>query len=143
MSDERGPVAAAGVVCFRGNEVLLIRRGTPPRLDEWSLPGGRIQWGEGTAAAVLRELEEETGVKAELLGLVDVVDALFEGGQGGYERHYVLIDYAAAWRSGEPRAGDDAAEARFWPLKQALEVVAWSETARVIRKAWDEHAAKA
>jgi len=139
VSEETGPVAAAGVVCFRDGEVLLIRRGTPPRQGEWSLPGGRIQWGEGAAVAVLRELEEETGVSAELLGLVDVVDAVFEGSEGGVERHYVLIDYAAIWRSGEPRAGDDAAEARFWPLQRALEVVAWSETARVIQKAWREH----
>ena len=133
-----GPVAAAGVICFRGRDVLLIRRGTAPRLGEWSLPGGKIQWGEGAAVAVLRELEEETGVHAKLLGLVDVVDSLFEDAQGGFERHYVLIDYAAVWRSGEPVAGDDAAEAGFWPMEQALEMVAWSETARVIRKAWAE-----
>ena len=131
------PVPAAGVVCFRGDEVLLVRRGTPPRLDEWSLPGGRIEWGEAAADAALRELEEETGVKAELLGLIDVVDGLFAGEDGACERHYVLVDYATIWRSGEPVGGDDAAEARFWPLDEALAKVAWSETARVIRQAWD------
>ncbi len=131
------PTPAAGIVCFRGSQVLLIRRGTAPRLDEWSLPGGRIEWGEAATAAALRELEEETGVKAELLGLIDVVDGLFHDETGACERHYVLIDYAAAWRSGEPLAGDDAAEARFWPLQEALAKVSWSETARVIRQAWD------
>jgi 8-oxo-dGTP diphosphatase len=49
-------------------EVLLIRRGTPPRLGEWSLPGGRIEWGEPVKAAALRELREETGVEAEITG---------------------------------------------------------------------------
>ena len=131
------PVPAAGVVCFRGDEVLLVRRGTPPRLDEWSLPGGRIEWGEAAADAALRELEEETGVKAELLGLIDVVDGLFAGEDGACELHYVLVDYATIWRSGEPVGGDDAAEARFWPLDEALAKVAWSETARVIRQALD------
>jgi 8-oxo-dGTP diphosphatase len=125
------------VVCFRGAQVLLIRRGTPPRLNEWSLPGGRIEWGEGAAAAALRELAEETGVAAELLGLIDVVDGLFYDEAGACERHYVLIDYAAAWRSGEPLAGDDAAEARFWPLEEALAKVSWSETSRVIQAAWE------
>ncbi len=132
------PVPAAGVVCFRGSQVLLIRRATPPRLDEWSLPGGRIEWGEAAAAAALRELEEETAVRAELLGLIDVVDGLFHDESGACERHYVLVDYAAAWISGEPIAGDDASEARFWSLDEALAKVAWSQTARVIRQAWDK-----
>lgn len=131
------PVPAAGVICFRRAEVLLVRRGTPPRLDEWSLPGGRIEWGEAAAAAALRELEEETGVRAELLGLIDVVDGFFNDDNGACERHYVLVDYAAAWISGEPVAGDDAAEAKFWPLEEALAKVAWRQTARVIRLAWD------
>jgi 8-oxo-dGTP diphosphatase len=133
------PTPAAGVICFRGDQVLLIRRGTPPRLGEWSLPGGRIEWGEAAAAAALRELYEETGVRAELLGLVDVVDGLFPGEDGAVERHYVLVDYAARWCVGEPVAGDDAAEARFWPIEEALALVAWRETARVIEKAWAEY----
>jgi 8-oxo-dGTP diphosphatase len=129
----RTPVPCAGVVCFRGREVLLIRRGAPPRLGEWSIPGGKIEWGEGAAAAALRELAEETGVEAELLGLVDVVDGLFPES----DRHYLLIDYAAAWRAGEPVAGDDAAEAQFFALDEALELVAWDETRRIIARAWD------
>jgi 8-oxo-dGTP diphosphatase len=131
--EKRTPVAAVGVVCLRGDEVLLIRRGTPPRVGEWSLPGGRLEWGERTADAALRELREETGVEAELAGLIDVVDGLFPAESAGdVARHYVLIDYAARWLSGEPRAGDDAAEAAFHPLAKLDELVAWDETRRVI-----------
>ncbi|MFA4894516.1 NUDIX domain-containing protein, partial [Brevundimonas sp.] len=76
-------------------------------------------------------LREETGVEAELIGLIDVVDGLFpEAG-----KHYVLIDYAALWVSGEPTAGDDAAEAVFVPFEEALRRVDWSETRRIIREA--------
>lgn len=122
------PTPAVGVVCFRGDEVLLIRRGRPPRQGQWSLPGGRIEPGETTLKAALRELHEETGVTAEILGLIDVVDGLFpEAG-----RHYVLIDYAARWIAGEPRAGDDAAEAVFLPLDEAVVRVDWSETRRIL-----------
>lgn len=125
------PIPAVGVVCLRDDHVLLIRRGRAPRLGEWSLPGGRIEPGEEVRAAALRELREETGVEAELLGLVDVVDGLFpEAG-----RHYVLIDFAARWISGEPVAGDDAAEAAFVPLSMIDEIVGWAETRRVIRLA--------
>ncbi|MEO6339339.1 MAG: NUDIX hydrolase [Caulobacteraceae bacterium] len=123
------PVPAVGVVCLRGEEVLLIRRGKPPLEGSWSLPGGRIEWGERAADAALRELREETGVEAEQLGLIDVVDGLFG------ERHYVLIDYAARWVSGEPKAGDDATEARFWPLAAIGGLGLWEETVRIIEAA--------
>lgn len=125
------PVPAVGVVCLRGDNVLLIRRGAPPRVGEWSLPGGRIEPGEGVRATALRELREETGVEARLIGLIDVVDGVFPDAG----RHYVLIDFAAEWLSGEPVAGDDAAEADFFPISEALALVAWSETRRIIEAA--------
>jgi len=137
VSDLR-PVPAVGIVCFRGDEVLLIRRGTPPRRGEWSLPGGRIEPGEATKAAALRELLEETGVTASITGLVDVVDALFENRAGDLiTRHYVLIDYVARWVEGEPMAGDDAAEAKFFHASQLDELNLWDETLRVIKLATD------
>lgn len=125
------PVPAVGVVCLRGETVLLIRRGTPPRQGEWSLPGGRIEPGERAVDAALRELREETGVEARIIDLIDVVDGIFPDAG----RHYVLIDYAAAWVSGEPVAGDDALEARFVALTEIDALIEWSETRRVIRMA--------
>jgi 8-oxo-dGTP diphosphatase len=123
-----------GVICFRGDQVLLIKRGKPPRHGDWSIPGGRLEWNEAVMACALRELLEETGVRAELLGLVDVIDGFF-----GDERHYVLIDYAARWLEGEPVAGDDAVEARFWPVTEAIERVEWPKTKQVIADAWEKY----
>ncbi|WP_339928838.1 NUDIX hydrolase [uncultured Brevundimonas sp.] len=125
------PVPAVGVVCLRGDHVLLIRRGKPPMLGSWSLPGGRIEPGERAVDAALRELAEETGVVADLTGLIDVVDGIFPDSG----RHFLLIDYAARWLSGEPVAGDDALEARFVPLSEVDGLVSWSETRRVIAEA--------
>jgi 8-oxo-dGTP diphosphatase len=127
------PTPCVGVVCLRGDEVLLIRRGKPPRQGEWSIPGGRMELGETAAQAALRELVEETGVVAELTGLIDVVDYFGEAGQ------LVLIDYAARWISGEPAAGDDAAEACFMPLDEALARVSWTQTRRIIAEAAARH----
>ncbi|MEP1144871.1 MAG: NUDIX hydrolase [Henriciella sp.] len=127
------PVPAVGIVCFRGDEVLLIRRGTPPKQGEWSLPGGRVEPGEPVRDAALRELMEETAVEARLIGLVDVVDAIFENRTGDLiTRHYVLIDYVAEWVSGTPVAGDDAADAQFFHLSDLASLQMWDETLRVI-----------
>jgi 8-oxo-dGTP diphosphatase len=133
MNEPRRPSPAVGVVCCKDDAVLLIRRGAPPRKGEWSLPGGRIEWGETTAQAALRELGEETGVSARLVGLIDVVDGIFRSrSQDEIWAHYVLIDYAAAWESGDPQAGDDAAEARFFTLAEVAGLGLWAQTHRVI-----------
>lgn len=135
----RPPIAAAGVVCLRGDEVLLIRRGTPPLEDQWSLPGGHIEWGERAADAALRELKEETGCVARVIGLIDVVDGLMTRrsaaeGEAPWA-HYVLIDYAAIWISGEPKGGDDARKAHFFSPDEIAGLDLWSETLRVIEAA--------
>lgn len=133
------PIAAAGVVCLRGDDVLLVRRGKPPLQDRWSIPGGRIEWGERAVDAALREFREETGCTAEIVGLIDVVDAVMT--RSGAESaptppapwgHYVLIDYAARWIGGEPIAGDDAAEARFFSPAEVENLPLWDEAVRVI-----------
>lgn len=136
------PVPTVGVVCLKGDQVLLIKRGTAPRLGQWSLPGGRIEWSEPVTEAALRELKEETGVEAELTGLLDVVDGVFTSRETGETtRHFVMIDYAARWTAGEPVAGDDAADARFFTRAEAMAAVEWDETRRVIAEAYERFAA--
>jgi 8-oxo-dGTP diphosphatase len=137
--ETRHPRPAVGVVCLRGyDEVLLIRRGKPPRAGTWSLPGGRLHWGETLADAALRELGEETGVTARLTGLIDVVDGLFEPDASGVPTlHYVLVDYAARWISGEPVAGDDAVDARFFHRGELAGLGLWSETFRIIERGFE------
>jgi 8-oxo-dGTP diphosphatase len=128
------PVPAAGVVCLRGDDVLLIKRRKPPLEGQWSLPGGRIERGERAADAALRELWEETGVEAELIGLIDVVDALPRP-EDAAAPHYVLIDFAARWTAGEPRAGDDATDARFFAPEELSALGLWRETLVIIEGA--------
>ncbi|MGG5808476.1 NUDIX hydrolase [Falsiroseomonas sp. CW058] len=108
------PWVGIGVVAFRGDSVLLVRRGRPPRLGEWSLPGGAQRLGEAAEQAARRELREETGIEVGPLRLLAVVDAITPGDDPARPRfHYTIIDYAAAWVAGEPRPGDDVTEAAW------------------------------
>ena len=82
---------------------------------------------------------EETGCSADIIGLIDVVDAVLSrrAGESGAPAiapwgHYVLIDYAARWRAGEP---DDAREARFFSPTEIAALGLWSETTRIIKAA--------
>lgn len=130
------PQPAVGTVCFKGEDVLLIRRGTKPLAGDWSLPGGRIEFRERAEDAALRELLEETGVTGRLVGLVDVVDAIFTARtSGATTRHYLLFDYAAVWISGDPVAGDDAADAEWISPARLAALPLWDETRRVIEAA--------
>lgn len=131
----RIPIPGAGAVCFRGDAVLLIKRGRPPLEGRWSIPGGRIEWGETAAHAALRELNEETGVRAELTGLIDVIDALIPGAPGETAAHYLIVDYAARWIAGEPIAGDDAIEARFFAPEELAALNLTADAQRVIAAA--------
>ena len=127
------PVPAAGTVCFRGEDVLLIRRGTKPLAGAWSIPGGKIEFGERAGDAALRELAEETGVTARLVGLIDVVDGIFTSRTSGeVARHYLLFDFAAVWIAGAPVAGDDAAHAEWISPSRLAEIEIWQETRRII-----------
>lgn len=129
-------IPAAGTVCLRGDDILLIQRRNPPLAGEWSLPGGRIEYGEKAADAALRELREETGIEARLVGLVDVVDGLFLSPETGeVAGHYILVEYAAIWVSGVPRAGDDASHAAWISPAQLGTLSITADTRQVITAA--------
>ncbi|MEE2721809.1 MAG: NUDIX hydrolase [Pseudomonadota bacterium] len=129
------PVCGVGVVCLKDDQVLLVKRAKPPITWQWSIPGGGQELGETTREAALRELKEETGVDAELIGLIDVIDTVREDEEGRIQFHYTLVDFAAIWRSGEPVADDDVSDAQWVLLSDLEDKGLWSETIRVIREA--------
>ena len=117
------------------DQVLLVKRAKPPITWEWSIPGGGQELGETTRDAALRELKEETGIDARLIGLIDVIDTVREDDSGRIRFHYTLVDFAAEWVAGEPVADDDVSDARWVPLAEIDDQGLWSETVRVIREA--------
>lgn len=124
-----------GVVVWRGDRVLLVRRGRPPRLGEWGLPGGGQEVGETLFEAAVREVREETGVTIEPLQILTAVDGITRDEEGRVRFHYTLIEVAAEWRAGEPRPSDDVTDVRWAGLEEVEELVAWDETRRIIELA--------
>ncbi|KPP83252.1 MAG: Nudix hydrolase family protein [Oceanicaulis sp. HLUCCA04] len=126
MITHSGPKLAVGGVVWRGGDVLLIRRAKEPWKGQWSIPGGKVDFGEKLEAALMREILEETGIRARLRGFVGAFESITAHG------HYVMIDYACEWEAGEPAAADDALDAAFFPFAQAMDKVSWDETRNVI-----------
>lgn len=106
------PRLTVDAVAVRGERVLLVRRGKEPFVGRWALPGGFVDRGERLEEAVLRELEEETGVTGRLLGVVGAYSRPDRDPRG----HTVSVVYAIKVGEEDPRGGDDAAEAAWHDL---------------------------
>ncbi len=114
------PLVGVAAVILRDRRVLLVQRGKMPGKGEWSLPGGLIELGETVQEALHREIGEELSLEVEILGLVGVYNRIVKDVNNNIQFHYVIVDYCAQIASGTPRAGSDAAAAR-WVAEEALE----------------------
>jgi 8-oxo-dGTP diphosphatase len=109
----RRPLLGASVAVFRNGRVMLAARGKAPMAGLFSLPGGRVEFGETLGEAALRELREETGVEAALIGFLAPVEVIERDVRGRVRLHAVIAAHAARWLGGEPRAGPEAREIRW------------------------------
>ena len=111
------PQVCVGAVVVDADRLLLVRRGHGPAAGEWSIPGGRVEWGETLAEALLRELREETGLDGVCDELVGWVERIVPA------HHYVILDFRVSILDPvEPVAGTDAAEVAWVPLDQVAEL---------------------
>jgi ADP-ribose pyrophosphatase len=129
------PIVGVGAVIVKGHRVLLARRGRPPLLGHWSLPGGVVELGETLRAAAEREALEETGLVVEAGEVLEVLDRIIPGENGKPQYHYVLIDFLCRYRTGTLRPGGDATEVA-WTTETGLPRYNLEQVAmEVIRKA--------
>ncbi len=111
------PALAADSAVRRGDEVLLIQRKYPPMEGAWAFPGGFVEQGENPIDAAVRELEEETG----LIGKEPKLLMVMGEADRDPRKHIVSIVYEIqVSEDQQPVAGDDAADARFWPISTLL-----------------------
>ena len=99
----RPQLAVSGAI-FRDGKILLVRRARSPGKGFYSFPGGRVEFGESLHTALHREVDEETGLRIEILGLAGWREVL-PGNTGG--GHYVIMSFAARWTAREPVLNDE------------------------------------
>lgn len=126
----------ASMVVLHDNKVLLVRRGRAPFAGSWSLPGGKIEGGESPRDAARRELKEETGIEADVEGVLDRVTVAAPG-----DKSYRLTVFYGRLTGGVLKAGGDALTAEWVhldevdarPLTEGMEELIWTAAHRLRR----------
>jgi len=108
------PILAVSVAVFRQGRVLVGRRARPPMAGRFSLPGGVVEVGETLTQAAKRELLEEVGVEAEIIGFNRHVEPILREG-GRVRTHFVIASFVGRWLRGEARVSSE------------IDAVAWIE----------------
>jgi len=134
MTDTHYPVVGVGALVEHNAKVLLIKRGEPPYIGQWCIPGGKVRFGESLQQAAEREILEETGIvikAGEPIFSFDIIDTSNKDAL----IHYVVIDLVADYISGEIRSGSDAIDVA-WVDKDNLESFTVQETTRQLLERW-------
>lgn len=122
------PAPGAGVILWRERKICLVQRKFAPKLGEWTLPTGFMEWDEDIETTAIREAKEETGLDVELRGVFAVHNGLLPP-----DTPVVVIFYDAVETGGELVAGDDAAAVGFFALDQLPGPIAFAAHRKVLR----------
>ena len=127
------PQLAVSAAIFRDGKVLLVRRARSPAKGFYSLPGGRVEFGESLHGALLREVDEETGLKVDILGLAGWRELLPSAGGGG---HYLIMSFAAHWTANEPRLNEELDDFKWLAPEAAGGLKLTGGLTEVLEAAW-------
>jgi len=140
------PFVGVGAVIVDAGKVLLVTRQHEPLKGQWSLPGGAVEVGETLEACLVREIEEETGLRVRVGPVVEVLDRITRDSAGEVQYHFVLVDYLCWPVDGALRAGSDVDDVVFADPDNldpyALTPAALAVIARALAMAHDARAAQ-
>jgi 8-oxo-dGTP diphosphatase len=133
------PILGVGAIIFDKSNLLIVERGREPLKGFWSLPGGVVETGELLAAAIAREVMEETGLVVEPASTFEIFERIIRDEAGRAEYHYVLVDYLCRVTGGSLIPGDDVTQAA-WVSQQELAGYRLTDgTLEVIERAFLKH----
>ena len=102
------PILGCLAVVRRGGRILLAQRSVPPGVGQWGFPGGLVELGETVHECARRELQEETGITAEPIAILTVLDRISRDDAGRVKTHFALVAVLLEWRAGEGEPIEDA-----------------------------------
>ncbi len=130
------PFPAVGVVVWRGEEMLIIRRGKPPGQGQWGLIGGAQEVGETFFECAIREAREEAGIEIAPFNIITAIDGITRDGEQNVQYHYSIVEVNANWVSGEAKPASDITDVRWITLPELHSLNVWSEMLRVVELAY-------
>ena len=128
------PRVAVGAIVFKEDKVLLVLRGKPPAENLWSIPGGSVELGETLQEATEREIMEESGITIRAREPVYTFDVLERDDKGNVRFHYVIVDLAADYVSGELSPGDDAIDVRWFSTEDVNKLKVSEATRKLLKE---------
>jgi ADP-ribose pyrophosphatase YjhB (NUDIX family) len=162
------PLVGVGGIVIDQGRALLVRRAREPALGEWTIPGGLLEVGETLAAAVERELREETGLIVRVVELIEALERIFsDSGEIQTEQHaapipaesrevtrtlgvrprpryhYVILDYFCELVSGQPAISAEISDLAFVREEELASYALTAAATRVLRKAFAMSRARA
>ena len=120
MQGDRHPRLGAIAVVLHEGKVLLARRKKEPDAGLWGFPGGHVEWGETAMDAAVRELLEETGVRAEAVEYLSNADVIIRKGDAVVTQ-FLLAGVLCRFVEGTPQAADDVSDAAWIDVSDVLE----------------------
>ncbi len=127
------PKVGVGAIVLHEGKILLVKRGIAPGKGLWAIPGGTLQLGESMKACAARELLEETGITASIGECVYVFDLIERDETGRILFHFVVVDFAASYVSGEAEGADDAEEAGWFTPEELSSMSVSGNTMKVLK----------
>ncbi|UCE81306.1 MAG: NUDIX hydrolase [Methanobacteriota archaeon] len=123
------PRVGVGVVAIKDNKILLVKRAFEPGANKWSIPGGMVEVGERLSDAGVRETEEETGIRVQMLELISAFDMIDFDDEGKVKYHYVLVDFLARPTGGDEKPSEEITDLK-WVSYETAKDMDLTETAR-------------
>ncbi|MGQ9469065.1 MAG: NUDIX hydrolase [Nitrososphaerales archaeon] len=128
------PMVGVGAFIEKNGSVLLVKREHEPGKGKWSLPGGLVNLGERINDAIKREVEEEVGLKVDVVKIVDVFDSIVYDDKDKIRFHYVIVGFMVKVVGGEVRGSKEASQVKWFKAEELKDLEMTITTKKLLKE---------